>query len=1404
MKEKIKYNIGLDLGTDSVGWAVVDENNEIISKNDKLLWGSRLFPEANAKKDTRLFRSSRRKYDRRRDRIEWLDLFTKQDMDKIDTEFFKKMQNSFRVKTDREDLPWCCQFFNSRMEYRKMIGNYKTIYHLRKQCMQDEKVDFRLVYLCLHHILKYRGNFLYEGQTFDVKNMSISESVSELLNEISQDLEINLDCSDENVKKVCDIIDAKRKEIKSEETDGGKKYVRYSFSDKKKDFSAIFKVDKASQKALEEIFILCFGRKTSLKNIFDEDLLQKIQVSFATDYEEKESEIASVIQDKMMIFEIAKRIYSYIVLKDVLGEKEFISDAMIENYEAHQKDLKAIKDLYRNRNYFSKDEFKQMFKKHKIEKKAKKSDTEEKTNSEEKTAENKEKASYTLYISDPKKCDKDDLYSEIKKQLTGKMSLFSEEDAIVAKNILERIEDGEFLPKQTTTKNGEIPMQLHENELKMILSKQGQYYPSLKEHSAEIIKVFEFRIPYFIGPLNSESKFGWIVKSSNKRVTPFNFDDENFINKEETAEKFIVRMLNKCTYLPNEFCMPKQSITCQFYEVLQELNGIRINGSLLPKDIKQKIVCDVFMKKNTVYVKDIVKYLETIEGYSGKELNLKGTSDVEKFASSLSSYVFFSNALHLSGEEIRDNLAILDNIVKDLTIFKDGEIRALRLHKNFGKFINSQDAERVICKHKFDGWSSVSKKLVNGLVDDKIHQKTILDYLWTTNKKLMNLISDDDYGFKAQTESEQENYYKNNGFGLKEQIDKLYCAPNVKRTIWQTILVVKEITKIMGTEPDRVFMEFDGEEGEKKQKESRDKKLIKLYENFIKETKDQDAIVNLKSLRNVGKEINNEMTYLYYLQNGKCMYTGKPLTISMLSQTCEVDHIIPQSILPDDSFDNKALVLKNQNQCKTDRVLNPEIQSRQRCTWESLNKYGLISAKKLNFLMADCHDEKVLKGFLNKQIVATRQAIKEATKILRVLYPDFKVENENYRRVISVNASLSSNYRAMNRLFKNRLVNDCHHAHDAYLACVLGAYLYRKFPCLNDDVFYKAKTDAMKDTLLANINIKGNYGLIISKLGEDVINAKGETIWNKSTNQLVEDNIYNKKSFVTRKTDSSENGKLYNATIYKKGYSNKIVGVNNNRNNTDLYGGYSSLEIAYFAVVKSIIKGKKAEKVNYSIENINKLDIINAKKEKISVIDYIEKKLSDERTKAEVNKCFGKNQMLEVNGFPILKVGNKDIQNAKTLRLEKEDYYVLATIKDNLINYKLFKELYFNELSENFDDYIENQNFCVEKLLNYKLNLFYKKFFNMVKICYRDLPAFNAQSMLDFENNYCELDLLDKIYFTNNLFCAFRNGSTNLSKLGGSSEYGRLKKTLDINKDKIKLVNRSITGYYQNKTKVGK
>ena len=52
IKKVAEYNIGLDIGTNSVGWAVTDLENNILKHGNKNMWGARLFDEGQTAADT--------------------------------------------------------------------------------------------------------------------------------------------------------------------------------------------------------------------------------------------------------------------------------------------------------------------------------------------------------------------------------------------------------------------------------------------------------------------------------------------------------------------------------------------------------------------------------------------------------------------------------------------------------------------------------------------------------------------------------------------------------------------------------------------------------------------------------------------------------------------------------------------------------------------------------------------------------------------------------------------------------------------------------------------------------------------------------------------------------------------------------------------------------------------------------------------------------------------------------------------------------------------------------------------------------------------------------------------------------------------------------------------------------
>ena len=67
-----KYYLGLDIGTNSVGWAVTDPSYRLERFHKKDMWGIRLFEQADTAADRRVKRTNRRRLQRRHQRIQLL------------------------------------------------------------------------------------------------------------------------------------------------------------------------------------------------------------------------------------------------------------------------------------------------------------------------------------------------------------------------------------------------------------------------------------------------------------------------------------------------------------------------------------------------------------------------------------------------------------------------------------------------------------------------------------------------------------------------------------------------------------------------------------------------------------------------------------------------------------------------------------------------------------------------------------------------------------------------------------------------------------------------------------------------------------------------------------------------------------------------------------------------------------------------------------------------------------------------------------------------------------------------------------------------------------------------------------------------------------------------------------
>ena len=81
------YYIGLDIGTNSVGIAAMDQNYNLIKYKGEPVWCSHLFEEGHQCADRRGFRTARRRLDRRQQRVQLIDELFASEVGKVDKNF---------------------------------------------------------------------------------------------------------------------------------------------------------------------------------------------------------------------------------------------------------------------------------------------------------------------------------------------------------------------------------------------------------------------------------------------------------------------------------------------------------------------------------------------------------------------------------------------------------------------------------------------------------------------------------------------------------------------------------------------------------------------------------------------------------------------------------------------------------------------------------------------------------------------------------------------------------------------------------------------------------------------------------------------------------------------------------------------------------------------------------------------------------------------------------------------------------------------------------------------------------------------------------------------------------------------------------------------------------------------
>ena len=539
--------------------------------------------------------------------------------------------------------------------------------------------------------------------------------------------------------------------------------------------------------------------------------------------------------------------------------------------------------------------------------------------------------------------------------------------------------------------------------------------------------------------------------------------------------ELLEKMLGKCTFEKGEPRAPKNSYTFERFMLLQKVNNLNIyiNGEKveIPQEKKKEII-ELAYKQAEIKYTQLRKKLELPIEARFADLNYQIKRTEEESEEALVKKIEDKKFVKLEGwHKIR--LALKENKDKFEKIEKNPELQNIiadalvrnKTDETIKNYLEKSDIDEeiinAILNINFTKFGHLSYKAMNKIIPE-------LEKGLTYDKACENV----GYEFKGR---KNELQYK---LPPVTELEDEILNSVVLRAVSQTRKVINAIIDKYGS-PTAIYIETARELSkpydermkiEKRQKENAaNNEQIKEY---IKETFGFDPkpfdIVKMK---------------LWREQNGKCAYSSKPIPAERLYEEnfVQVDHIIPFSRCFDDSYQNKVLVLTDENQKKKERTPF-EYFGEDKERWHQFEEfvnltYKFNTRKKENLLIKNFNEEKS-KEWIQRNINDTKYISKF---MYNYIANNLKfADSESKRKVYNINGQATSILRHYWGLKKDREESDKHHAQDAVIiACAtnknikkVSDYSRRKLLYKNNEIIDEETGEIIDKKYNIDISIK--------------------------------------------------------------------------------------------------------------------------------------------------------------------------------------------------------------------------------------------------------------------------------------------------------------------------------------------
>lgn len=563
-----------------------------------------------------------------------------------------------------------------------------------------------------------------------------------------------------------------------------------------------------------------------------------------------------------------------------------------------------------------------------------------------------------------------------------------------------------------------FPTKEYEKEVRQILTQQQHFYAEIDDEFIEsVVTIITRKREYYIGPGNEQSRTDYGVYRTDGT----------------TLDNLFEILIGKDSIYPSERRAAGNSYTAQLFNLLNDLNNLRITGNESGKvTSEQKKVIINELKTTTSNVnmlKLIAKKTNTpVDGISGYRIDEKGKPLFHSFAP----YRKIRKVFLTESIDINDwPTAFFDEFGETVTLNTEtGEIRRKLEEELTQKYdFLTTDLIELLLKNKTafsiesrNKWHRFSLRTMKELIPE----------MQATSKEQMTILAE-----RGMLKQDHRAYQGATGIDYRQLSEEIY-NPVVAKSVRESMKVfnalyekyphIKYIAIEMPREDDEDKARKNYQDFQKKNKSEKDA----AFEEFKRKAGSSESTLDAAFRGNSKLAL---QIRLWYQQEGKCPYSGKVIQASDLVSNhsmFDIDHIIPQAVSYDDSINNKVLCYADMNRKKGKEAPYSFMEKGFGQGFTALiamcksNKHWSDTKKKNLLFKEDLADIETRKRFVARNLVDTRYASRVVLNELQ----DFVTANNMDTRVTVIRGKLTSTLRNHWNLFKTRETHH-HHAVDA-------------------------------------------------------------------------------------------------------------------------------------------------------------------------------------------------------------------------------------------------------------------------------------------------------------------------------------------------------------------------------------